>query len=121
VAELRGGVSGGARRRGHRHIDEWWPVAAGAELGFRDRWQGVTPGGGNLNGGRWWRSSAARRRECRIDRGRQAGQRWRPTGRRGTSGGGGDGRRRMPDRREEEADTGAGGRGSWKKMRRVGR
>jgi hypothetical protein len=27
----------------------------------------------------------------------------------------------MPDRREEEVDTGAGGRGSWKKMRRVGR
>jgi hypothetical protein len=46
VAELRGGASGGARRRGHRHIAEWWPVAAGAELGFRDRWQGVTPGGG---------------------------------------------------------------------------
>jgi hypothetical protein len=59
VAELRGGASGGARRRGHRHIAEWWPVAAGAELGFRDRWQGVTPGGGgNSNGGRWWRNSA---------------------------------------------------------------
>jgi hypothetical protein len=55
VAELRGGVSGGARRRGHRHIDEWWPVAAGAELGFRDRWQGVTPGGGQFE----WRQVVA--------------------------------------------------------------
>jgi hypothetical protein len=116
VAELRGGASGGARRRGHRHIAEWWPVAVGAELGFRDRWQGVTPGGGAIRmaaGG-----GAAVRRGGGSAASTVGGRR---AGGGGLRGGGGDGRRTMPDRREEEADTGAGGRGSWKKMRRVGR